>query len=133
MFRILTEDVNRESIYAILDSHVGGYTVTPSIGSWKGQRENSLAVDLVDVDRLTVARIAESIRLANRQESVLILDFPAKATFVSPKEWSGSPDPSDPDNFWIDDDTGERVNAVTGERTVPQIDGTHLTHRGSPK
>ncbi len=32
-------------------------------------------------------------------------------------EWSGSPDPTDPDNFWIDDDTGERINAHTGERT----------------
>jgi hypothetical protein len=32
-------------------------------------------------------------------------------------EWSGSPDPTDPDNFWIDDETGERVNAETGERT----------------
>lgn len=31
-------------------------------------------------------------------------------------EWRGSPDPTDPDNFWIDDDTGERVNAHTGER-----------------
>jgi hypothetical protein len=31
-------------------------------------------------------------------------------------EWSGSPDPIDPDNFWIDDDTGERVCAYTGER-----------------
>lgn len=31
-------------------------------------------------------------------------------------EWSGHPDPSDPDNFWIDDATGERVNAATGER-----------------
>lgn len=32
------------------------------------------------------------------------------------KEWSGSPCPIDPDNFWIDDETGERVNATTGER-----------------
>lgn len=32
-------------------------------------------------------------------------------------EWSGKPDPSDPDNFWIDDDTGERVDARTGERS----------------
>lgn len=31
-------------------------------------------------------------------------------------EWSGSPDPADPDNYWIDDATGERVNAHTGER-----------------
>ena len=26
-------------------------------------------------------------------------------------EWSGSLDPTDPDNFWIDDVTGERVSA----------------------
>jgi hypothetical protein len=32
-------------------------------------------------------------------------------------EWSGYPDPRDPDNYWIDDKTGERVNAWTGERT----------------
>lgn len=32
-------------------------------------------------------------------------------------EWSGSQDPADPDNYWIDDKTGERVNAWTGERT----------------
>jgi hypothetical protein len=33
-------------------------------------------------------------------------------------EWSGSPDPVDPDNYWIDDKTGERVNAKTGERAA---------------
>lgn len=32
-------------------------------------------------------------------------------------EWSGHPAPDDPDNFWIDDKTGERVNAHTGERS----------------
>ena len=32
-------------------------------------------------------------------------------------EWSGYPDPADPSNFWIDDVTGERVNAWTGERS----------------
>lgn len=31
-------------------------------------------------------------------------------------EWSSSLDPTAPDNFWIDDATGERVNAATGER-----------------
>lgn len=32
-------------------------------------------------------------------------------------EWSGSPCELDPDNFWLDDDTGERVCAETGERS----------------
>jgi hypothetical protein len=34
------------------------------------------------------------------------------------REWSGSPDPCDPDNYWIDDETDERVSAKTGERTI---------------
>lgn len=33
------------------------------------------------------------------------------------REWAGSPCPIDPDNYWIDDVTGERVDALTGERT----------------
>ena len=82
MYRILTEDVNRESIYSILDSHVDGYTVTPSIGSWRGVRENSLAIDLVGAPRGTVEHVAEHIRLKNAQESVLILEFATTSTFV---------------------------------------------------
>ena len=39
---------------------------------------------------------------------------------MTPPTWSGTPDPKDPDNFWIDDETGERVCAKTGERTAPQ-------------
>jgi len=42
---------------------------------------------------------------------------------TSTQEWSGHPAPDDPDNVWIDDVTGERVDARTGERTPvrPQI------------
>ena len=39
------------------------------------------------------------------------------ATETQPTYWSGSCDPCDPDNYWIDDDTGERVDALTNERT----------------
>lgn len=38
-------------------------------------------------------------------------------TDESTKEWSGYCDPCDPANFWIDDETGERVDAITGLRT----------------
>ena len=82
MFRIFTEDVNRESIYAILDSRVDGYTVSTGIGSWKGQRENSLTIDLVGYTAKTAHVIAKEIKAANRQESVLILEIPATATFI---------------------------------------------------
>lgn len=38
------------------------------------------------------------------------------------KEWSGSPCPKDPDNFWIDDETDERVDAHSGARMAPAGD-----------
>jgi hypothetical protein len=33
-------------------------------------------------------------------------------------EWSGSQDPEDPDNLWVDDVTGERVCALDGSRAT---------------
>jgi hypothetical protein len=46
-------------------------------------------------------------------------------------EWSGSCDPCDPANYWIDDETGERVDAVTGDRTTHDCPG--LNADGSVK
>ncbi len=31
-------------------------------------------------------------------------------------EWTGSPAPEAPDEWWVDDETGEYVSAETGER-----------------
>jgi hypothetical protein len=82
MYRILTEDKNRETILSILDAHVYGYTVSPVMGAWRGQREASLAIDLVATSKATVVSIATHIKAANEQESVLILDFTAQPIYV---------------------------------------------------
>ena len=82
MYRICTEDINRGAIQAILDSRVDGYSLFSGIGCWKGQRENSLAIDLIDVPREIVEKIAQVIKLENQQESVLILEVPVTATFI---------------------------------------------------
>ena len=82
MYRILTEDVNREGIFKILDSRLDGYTVTPAIGSWRGVRESSLAIDLVGIDGVTVDAIVSAIKTTNEQESVLVLHFTAQSIFV---------------------------------------------------
>lgn len=39
-------------------------------------------------------------------------EVPIPAHDATPQgEWSGSPDPADPDNTWIDDETGKKRNA----------------------
>ena len=82
MYRICTEDKNREAIHAILDSHVEGYAVLPGVGSWKGQREKSLTIDLIGPSLETARQIAEEIKAANQQEAVLLLDIPVVAEFT---------------------------------------------------
>jgi uncharacterized membrane-anchored protein YitT (DUF2179 family) len=83
MYRIYTEDVNRQDVYATLDSHVSGYTVLETIGSWKGQREDSLIIELLDVPASTVTAIARTIRAHNKQESVLVVVVPESHVFIT--------------------------------------------------
>jgi hypothetical protein len=82
VFRVCTEDKNRDGIQAILDSRVDGYSLFAGIGCWKGQRELSLSIDLIGPDRETVYQIAELIKTLNAQESVLVLEIPVSATFI---------------------------------------------------
>ena len=82
MYRICTEDINREGIARILDAHVDGYALFTGIGCWKGQHENSVSIDLIGAKRETVLAIAEQIKTANQQESVLVYELPVVATFV---------------------------------------------------
>ena len=84
LHRIYTEDKNREQIYAILDSVCEGYTVLAGTGAWKGQREASLCIELVDSDDTfgpIAELIAERIKAANKQESILIVSIPCGVSF----------------------------------------------------
>lgn len=64
-----------------------------------------------------VERIADLMKRYDNNEFIAFSEVDDAAVGLPPAEWSGSPDPDDPDNYWIDDVTGERVNAHTGERT----------------
>ena len=83
--RIYTEDVNRDSIYQILDSLFAGYTVIPATGSWEGKRENSLVVELVDEDNTRselVNAAARIIKDANHQQAVMVTSQPVEVQFI---------------------------------------------------
>jgi hypothetical protein len=82
MYRILTEDVNRDSIKAILARHVMGATLTYGSGMYKGEWEDSLAIYLVNVGLEIVETIAQEIKVANKQESILILHFHVDTLFI---------------------------------------------------
>jgi hypothetical protein len=82
VIRILTEDKDRELIKKTVSSYASGYTLTPGEGMWMGVPEPSLAIDLVDVSAEDAENIAKVIKFYNKQESVLIIDFPTTHKFI---------------------------------------------------
>lgn len=76
------------------------------------QRDDALVVIASTIEHLQAAARLEDVGLLGRLVAVRDGNSPFAC-----RPWSGSPDPGDPDNYWIDDVTGERVNASTGERS----------------
>lgn len=74
LYRLYTEDKNREGIEQIISKYFDGFTLIPAIGYWKGNKEQSLIVEILsDKDVLPVVeQIAEEIKRVNDQQSVLI-------------------------------------------------------------
>jgi len=90
MIRILTEDVNRPNIEGALQSaSIDTYTLIEATGSWKGVKEKSLIIELDGITRFRAECIAERIRVANRQEAVLVQEFTTTSTLVAYKEPQG--------------------------------------------
>jgi len=72
MYRIYTEDVNRELIEQIVADSFDGYTLLPATGVWKGAREQSVVIELSTEDKARVFETARQIKAANKQEAVLV-------------------------------------------------------------
>ena len=76
---LATEDVNRETITAILDKYLEGYTLVGAKGVWRGVPENSLLIYISGVSY--VNEIVEAIKVQNNQESVMVMTFPCNIEF----------------------------------------------------
>lgn len=80
--RIMTEDINRENILAIADKHFDCYTWTAHNGRYKGKHEASLTIEVIGGSYADALRVAEEIKVANHQDSVLIFSVNGKSTSI---------------------------------------------------
>lgn len=73
-YEIMTENINMPMIVKIVSKHFTGFSIQKQFGYWKGQQESSLNIVIFGNDRdiHAVEDIAEKIKTANKQESVLI-------------------------------------------------------------
>ena len=75
MFRIFTEDLNRDKIIRILTSQFSGFAIIPVIGFWKGEQEDGLTIEIVTADfkndLAKVRQVCREIKVLNNQDAVL--------------------------------------------------------------
>lgn len=72
-YTIYTEDKNRKDIEAILDMYFDGYTISAAEGTYKGQKEHSLVIDIIYPISTAPFQAAEDIKRLNKQELVKLV------------------------------------------------------------
>lgn len=78
IFRIYTEDINRDGIESAM-KHNGfeGYNLSSVTGFWRGTQEPALVIEVITGDRKRVQAAADEIQRVNKQESVGVVEIPS--------------------------------------------------------
>ncbi len=74
MFRIFTEDLNRNTIIDIISAQFSGFAIIPVIGFWKGEQEDGLIIEIAlsgKNDAAKVRQVCREIKVLNNQDAVL--------------------------------------------------------------
>ena len=83
MYRIITENKNRDWIEKQVGYSFDGFSVIEQTGYWKGKRESSLCIEIVtDVTIRPIQYICQQICQHNEQESVLLQELDCNVWFI---------------------------------------------------
>ena len=87
MFRIVTENKNREGVEALLKERFSGFTIYEARGHFKGAErwydEAALVIEVAGAGRAEMESAACAIRELNQQEAVLLEEVPARSLLLS--------------------------------------------------
>jgi hypothetical protein len=83
LFRIYTEEKNYDTvILPLLTTAFDGFSVYRGEGFWKSVSEKSLLIEVYTANKTLIRALAEKIRYANKQESVLITETECEVEFL---------------------------------------------------
>lgn len=82
LFRIWTEDKNREQVEQLVARYFDGFSIVAAVGYWKGTREASLCIEIVTDYPNGVRALARAIKSFNEQEAVLVQEIDCKGELV---------------------------------------------------
>jgi hypothetical protein len=80
--RIYTEKKNSRLIVKLLSQQFQSFTIHPTLGYYRGAREESIAIEMVGASAGAVRKVAEAIQKMNGQKSVLVLRFLAETESI---------------------------------------------------
>ena len=74
LYRMLTEDINRDDILELTSNEFDGFTIYKATGYWQGVGENSLIIEVISENDIADKwqALAETIKANNKQQAVLI-------------------------------------------------------------
>ena len=72
LWRIMTEDVNRDKVYSLANALFNGFSSYTQVGYWQGVAEQSLVIEVITEAVDSVRLLAEQIRDCNSQDAVLV-------------------------------------------------------------
>lgn len=87
LYRIYTEDTSSDDkglTDLIVANGFDGFSIWTGTGAWKGEFEASVCYEILgsEDDKEKVWEIASKIKEQNKQESVLIVELEAEASFI---------------------------------------------------
>ncbi len=82
MYRILTERKNPKKVKAVLRLLGLNYTLVDAEGSWQGQTESSIAIELDGITWRKALQVAQLIKTMNRQQAVLLQTIPTSSRLI---------------------------------------------------
>jgi hypothetical protein len=72
LYRIMTEDKNRQGIIDTVSAYFDGFSMHEQTGYWRGIAEKSLCIDIITTNQTDIMRVSSIIQQLNHQESVLV-------------------------------------------------------------
>lgn len=74
LYRIYTEDKNRDKIEKAANHMLGDYTLIQGMGYWKGSKENTIIIEQISRSdwAAPMTFLAKAIKELNHQEAVLL-------------------------------------------------------------
>jgi hypothetical protein len=81
-FKIYTENTNEKYIEELLNVSFDGFTIIHTTGFWKGQKEDSIIIEILTNNKTLIHAIAKQIKYINHQESILITETKQIGKFI---------------------------------------------------